>query len=80
MGQGTMSAHITRKQALTLLAAIPDTCSEVLCSEHNPELWRRWCEVGGRPPDPSYVWTECDVATSCILLILSRLNLCLRGE
>lgn len=80
MGQSTMTAHITREQALTLLEALPDTCSGALCSEHNPDLWRTWCQVMGRSPDPSPVWTECDVVSSCILLIQSNLRNRLRDQ
>lgn len=80
MEQSTVKTHITKTQALILLLALPDKCSGALCSEHNPDLWRTWCQIVGRPPDPSPVWTECDVVTSCILLIQSNLRNCLRDQ
>jgi len=76
-----MNPHnITRGQALTLLAILPDTCSDALCSEHNPDLWRVWCQATGRTPEPSDVWEERDVVSSCILLIQSHMRECTRNQ
>jgi hypothetical protein len=75
-----MAVITSREQAVRLLSILPLTCSDELCSEYNPELWREWCAVQNRLPDPSRLWRESDVAMSCILMIQSFMRNCLRDE
>lgn len=75
-----MAVITLREQAVRLLSVLPLNCSDELCCEHNPELWREWCAVQGRPNEPSTLWRESDVAMSCILMIQSFMRNCLRDE
>jgi len=75
-----MAIITSREQAVRLLKILPLICSDELCCEHNPELWREWCAVKSRPNDPSGLWRESDVAMSCILMIQSFMRDCLRDE
>lgn len=75
-----MAVVTSREQAVRLLATLPSNCSDELCSECNPELWREWCAVQGRPPDPSRLWKESDVVRSCMLMIQIFMRNCLRDE
>jgi hypothetical protein len=75
-----MAAITSREQAVRLLKILPPYSTDEPCSEHNPELWREWCAVQGRPPDPSRLWKESDVAMSCVLMIQRFMHNCLRDE
>jgi hypothetical protein len=75
-----MAVLTSREQAVRLLKILPLNSTDEPCSEHNPELWREWCAVQGRPPDPSTLWRESDVAMSCVLMIQSFMRNCLRDE
>ena len=41
-----MAVITLREQAVRLLSVLPLNCSDELCCEHNPELWREWCADG----------------------------------
>ena len=75
-----MAVITSHSQAIRLLSILPLNCTDELCCEHNPQLWREWCAIRGRPNEPSGLWRESDVAMSCILMIQIFMCNCLRDE
>ncbi len=66
---------IDKHTAIVMLDFIPAVPALLQpCHEANPPLWRIYCASTNRPPDPSTVWTEHDVARSCLLMIRKYLN------
>jgi hypothetical protein len=39
----------------------PETPRLEPCAEINPALWGYFCQLAGRGPEPSDLWTEADV-------------------
>ena len=68
--------------AVSLILRLPrHGASDQPCHEANPRLWKKWCQLKQRDPlQPSDVWTEIDVATSCELMLRQYIRERVTGE
>jgi hypothetical protein len=66
---------ISKEQALLLMETLPASSPSLEpCYVINWPLWFAWCEVRGREPEASTVWTEYDVVISAVLDIRKYLE------